>query len=723
MRRTPVVALVLSVLLMCGGGLFAYSVLTHEEIVDLLWTAEIRPLLLKRFPGMSEDQLKEAHAYAYGGAVIQDLGYYPFGSAEFSNLVHYVRSGDFVRELRLQSQDANEYAFALGALSHYAADITGHPAVNLAVAVNYPKLRAKYGKSVKYAQDKTAHLKTEFGFDMVQVAKNRYTSEQYHDFIGFKVSKSLLKRVFPVVYGVELNDVLPHSDLAIGSYRFCISRLIPEMTQVALRTHKKDMTREMPTFAKRKFLYRLSRSEYEKEWGKDYQKPGFGVRFMATGLHYFPKIGPFKAMAFKNPTPQTEELYFKSINTTVDQYRAFLEQIHADVLLVPNRDLDDGNMTKAGEYSLTDDTYAKLLAELSERKFDLTTTDLRANILTFYSDLSAPFETKKDTARWQIVLTQLDQLKSVTLVPTVAGSSPQAQAPVPPPAPALAPAPAPAPALVVSAGKHFDRVLIIVLENQNYSAAMKDPFLAQLAETGASFSNFKALIHPSYPNYLAMVAGSLFGVRSNDQITLPDDNGHRTIADFLDWKNYAEDYPSQPQPFLGDRGKYSRKHVPFLSFAKIQQESFGNVVSVSTKDPHNRFVADVEDFRSDPKKHALPRYMFYSPNADDDGHDPVLLPGRELRKASSWLNKFLKDSFPLDEKMKGTLVIVTFDESQWFEKTERIYTVFLGDMVKPGEITKTYTHYSVLRTIEDNFGLPPLNSGDSNAEPITEVWK
>ena len=416
------VVVLLLVVLMGSGVLLAYSVLTHEEIVDLLWTTEIRPLLLKRFPDLSEDQLKEAHAYAYGGAVIQDLGYYPFGRAEFSNLVHYVRSGDFVRELRLESQDANEYAFALGALSHYASDIAGHPAVNLAVGAHYPKLRAKYGNSVKYAQDKTAHLKTEFGFDMVQVAKNRYASEHYHDFIGFKVSKPLLERVFPVVYGVELKDVLPHVDLAIGSYRFCISRLIPEMTQVALRTHKKDMAGEMPTAAKRKFLYRLSRSDYEKEWGKDYQKPGFGIRFLSTLLHYFPKVGPFKAMAFNNPTPQTEELYFKSINTSVDQYRAFLEQIGADILLVPNRDLDDGNGTKAGEYSLTDDTYAKLLAELSERKFELTSTDLRANILNFYSDLSAPLETKKDAAGWQSLLTHLDQLRSVTLVPTVAAN-------------------------------------------------------------------------------------------------------------------------------------------------------------------------------------------------------------------------------------------------------------------------------------------------------------
>jgi Zinc dependent phospholipase C len=425
------VGALLLAMMMGSSTLFAYSVLTHEQIVDLLWTAEIRPLLLERFPGLSEDQLNEAHAYAYGGAVIQDLGYYPFGRVEFSNLAHYVRSGDFVRELRLQSQDANEYAFALGALSHYASDIAGHPIVNHAVAVHYPKLRAKYGESVMYAEDKTAHLKTEFGFDMVQVAKNRYASEQYHDFIGFKVSKPLLERVFPVVYGVELKDVLPNADLAIGSYRFFISRLIPEMTQVALRTHKKDMMGEIPTAAKRKFLYRLSRSDYEKEWGKDYHKPGFGIRVMSALLHYFPKIGPFKALAFNNPTPQTEEQYFKSINKSVDQYRAFLEQIRADVLLVPNRDLDDGRGTKAGDYSLTDSTYAKLLAKLSERKFELTTTDLRVNILNFYSDLSAPLETKKDTARWQSVLTQLEQLKAVTPVSTLAGSPPQAQAPAP----------------------------------------------------------------------------------------------------------------------------------------------------------------------------------------------------------------------------------------------------------------------------------------------------
>jgi hypothetical protein len=255
---------------------------------------------------------------------------------------------------------------------------------------------------------------------MVQVAKNRYASQQYHDFIGFQVSKPLLERTFPIVYGLELKDVLAHEDLAIGSYRFAVSSMIPQMTQVALRTHKKDMMKETPTFAKQKFLYRLTRSDYEKEWGKDYTKADFGTRFWSVVLHYMPKVGPFKALAFNNPTTQTEEMYFKSINTTVDQYRAYLHQVRAKSLDLANCDFDTGKVTVAAEYSLTDDSYAKLLDQLAKRKFDLTSASLRDNIMQFYSDLSAPIETKKDSVRWQTVLTSLDQLKIATSVPVIA---------------------------------------------------------------------------------------------------------------------------------------------------------------------------------------------------------------------------------------------------------------------------------------------------------------
>jgi hypothetical protein len=420
-RRLVRVAALLLILFMSQRELSAYSVLTHMEVVDLLWKDGIRPLLLNRYPDMTEDEIVEAHAYAYGGSVIQDLGYYPFGSVEFSNLVHYVRSGDFVHELILESADANEYSFALGALSHYASDIAGHPAVNRAVAMEYPKLAAKFGKSVTYAQDKTAHIKTEFGFDMVQVAKNRYASEHYHDFIGFKVSKPLLERAFPVVYGVELKDVLPRLDLTIGSYRFTVARLIPELTQVALQTHKKEMLSETPSVARTKLLYRLSRSDYEKEWGKDYQKPGFASRIFAIVLRYMPKVGPLKAMAFKSPSPETEELYFKSINTTVDQYQILLAEVGTNKLVLPNSDLDDGKATKAAEYSIADDAYSKLLIRQSDRHFEGTTPELRRILIAFFADLSLPIATKIDTARWQSVLIALDQLKQTPAVPVASG--------------------------------------------------------------------------------------------------------------------------------------------------------------------------------------------------------------------------------------------------------------------------------------------------------------
>jgi hypothetical protein len=418
-------AILLILLISCGSS-HAYSVLTHEEIIDLLWNDQLRPMILARYPGLTDDQIREAHAYAYGGAVIQDMGYYPFGNVEFSDLVHYVRSGDFVLELIKESQNADEYAFALGALSHYASDITGHPAVNQAVSLTYPKLRARFGPIVLYAQDKTAHIRTEFGFDMAQVARQRYAPQQYHDFIGFQVSKELLERVFPVVYGVQLKEVLPHEDLAIGSFRYSVSSLIPHMTQVALRTHKKEIMKEAPNFQKQKFLYRLSRADYEKQWGKDYQRAGFGVRLMSVILRVMPKVGPLKALDFNIPTAKTEDLYFTSINQTVDKYGSLLKEERARQIELADNDLDSGKPTVAGEYTLADDTYAKLLSQLADKKFDVTTVALQKNVLDFYANASASNETKKDPGKWQKVQSNLEALKTFTPNPAQP-ATPQAQ--------------------------------------------------------------------------------------------------------------------------------------------------------------------------------------------------------------------------------------------------------------------------------------------------------
>lgn len=403
----------------------AYSVLTHEEIVDLLWTSHLLPLIEQRFPGLTPDQIKEAHAYAYGGSVIQDLGYYPFGSKEFSDLVHYVRSGDFVEEMLRQSQDPKEYAFALGALAHYVSDVDGHPAVNEAVALRYPKLRAKYGKKVTYAEDKSAHLKTEFGFDTLQVAKNRYAPDQYHDFIGFEVSEPLLERTFPVVYGMDLKEVLPHEELAIGTYRWAISQLIPHMTKVALQLHRKQLAKESPNFQKRRFLYRLSRTDYERSWGKNYQRPGFGTRFLAALLRIMPKIGPFKGLGFNDPNQVTEDLYIKSINKTFDDYRRLLVQVKTAVPDLHDRDLDTGEPTRPAEYTLADDTYAKLVTQLAEKKFAQARPELRDNILAFYANSAAPVKTKKNEGKWQKLQDALNQMRSAPAA--VADAAPPAQ--------------------------------------------------------------------------------------------------------------------------------------------------------------------------------------------------------------------------------------------------------------------------------------------------------
>ena len=388
-----------------------YSVLTHEEIVDMLWDQSIKPLILQQYPNLTPEQIKEAHAYAYGGAVIQDLGYYPFGSKQFSDLVHYVRSGDFVRALLLNAQDQNEFAFALGALSHYAADTEGHPAVNRSVSIEFPKLRRKYGDFVTYAQGKSEHLRTEFGFDVVQVAKERYSSQQYHDFIGFEVAQALLERTFPQVYGLQFKDVIKHEELAIGTYRWSIAHLIPKMTQVAVQV-KEDDVHERQDRAKQVFLYHLSRADYEKAWGHKYQKPGIGTRVLAAILRFIPKVGPFRALAFKSPTTQTQDLYFHSINDTVTTYGSYLRAAAGGSDIdIPNRDFDTGRLTKPTEYSLADNTYADWLGKLSDDKFSGITPQLRSNILDFFADLNLPLATKKDAKKWQETLAELKQLK------------------------------------------------------------------------------------------------------------------------------------------------------------------------------------------------------------------------------------------------------------------------------------------------------------------------
>jgi hypothetical protein len=388
-----------------------YSVLTHEQIVDLAWEDQIQPMLLARFPNATAKDLREAHAYAYGGSLIQDMGYYPRGSKYFSDLVHYVRSGEFVAALLDESTDINQYAFALGALAHYSSDNKGHPVVNQIVAIEFPKLGAKYGTSVTYADDPKAHIRTEFGFDMVQVAKNRYTSDRYHDFIGFNVSQHLLEKAFLKTYGLQLSDVLNDEDEAIESFRRAVSVFIPKLTRAALLNRRDEMVRDTPNFSEKQFLYHLSRTNYEKDWGKGYRKPSFGIRVLAFFLRIVPKIGPASALAFKIPSTQTEDMYIKSLDRTFDDYHKLLNQARDGSVSLPDTDCDTGQPTAAAEYPLADKTYAQLLDDLSQDDFATASPELRSNILAFFSDLNAPYHTKKNRKEWARTEKELERLR------------------------------------------------------------------------------------------------------------------------------------------------------------------------------------------------------------------------------------------------------------------------------------------------------------------------
>ncbi len=395
-------------LLLCAAVLIvtpaaeAYSVLTHEAIIDSAWDPSIKPLLLKRFPQASPDDLVHAHAYAYAGAIIQDMGYYPFGSHFFSDLTHYVRSGDFVMNMIADSQDLNEYAFALGSLAHYAADTTGHPiAVNPAVAIEFPKLRAKYGRLVTYADDPAAHLKVEFGFDVWQVARGHYASQSYHDFIGFEVSKPLLERAFRDTYSLELSDQFTSLDLAVGTFRYSVSRTIPEMTKVAWDLKKDDLMKSQPGLTRRKFSYNLSRASYEKEWHNQYQKPGIFAQILAFFFRLIPKVGPFKAAAFKPPTSQTITLFEDSFNRTLDEYRGLLTQVGAGRLTLANRDFDTGAPTRPGEYKLADNAFSKLAIELAGKDPQKVDAKVAKEVLEFYKDRNLPYATKANPKDWE----------------------------------------------------------------------------------------------------------------------------------------------------------------------------------------------------------------------------------------------------------------------------------------------------------------------------------
>jgi len=369
----------------------AYSVLTHQAVIDSTWEKCLVPLLHQHYPGATPEQMDEAKSYAYGGAIIQDMGYYPLGAEFFTDLTHYARSGDFVRNLLAAAHNRNEYAFALGALSHYVADNIGHPeGTNRIMPTIYPQLRAKYGDNIAYEKAPHRHTELEFSFDVVQVAAGRYRTQQYHKFIGFRVSKPVLERAFQQTYGLELSQVLFNIDVGVASFRFAVNQLLPAAARAAWHSQREKIRQVSPRARRREYMYKTNRRQFKRELGTEYEKPGFGARLMAKVINILPKIGPLKTYAFKLPSPEGEAVFRKSYRSVLSGYAALIRQQPTDTMAtipsIPNTSLDTGQPTQPSTYGLADETYAEWLRELHQRKFEGIPAAVRQHLLSYYKN-------------------------------------------------------------------------------------------------------------------------------------------------------------------------------------------------------------------------------------------------------------------------------------------------------------------------------------------------
>jgi hypothetical protein len=431
-KKAAILAATLIFLLLEAPLLPGYSILSHEALIDAAWKRSIIPLLLSRYPNATPSQLRMARAYAYGGCVIQDMGYYPLGNHFFSNLTHYVRTGDFVEALLKDSRNINEYAFALGALSHYVADDTGHPlAINLSVPQMYPKLRKEYGNRVTYEENPRAHIMTEFSFDVVQVTGAGYLPRTYHNFIGFQVPESLLNRAFQDTYGLKLSSLFLCEHLSLSVYKLSASEIIPDLGQDLWWHERNSLYRVSPQIVTARFSYHLSRQNYQNlsagerkarrfrpwtwHWKTAAKRAQVRLvsRFVVVLIEVLPKVGALQTLRFRPPTVQVQDLFIKSFDVTVARYKSDVVKLRAHNLVLAQRNLDTGRPVVAGQYFLTDDTYARLLNDLAKRHFRGLTPQLQQNILAFYHNLNAPIATKDHPGKWRKTLRELAALRSI----------------------------------------------------------------------------------------------------------------------------------------------------------------------------------------------------------------------------------------------------------------------------------------------------------------------
>ena len=395
-------AALLSLVFLCANS-GAYSVLSHEELIDLAWNDSIRPALLARFPKATEHQLVVAHSYAYGGCAIQDMGYYPSGKRFFSDLTHYVRSGDFVQWMLQNAHTIDEYAFAMGALSHYLGDSIGHSeAINPATAFEFPKLESKYGGSVTYGQSPHGHIRTEFAFDVEELASLEFAPPAYLRAVGFRVPRKFLERAFAHTYGFDIHWILGPARPNLHSYRTAVRNFIPAFAEAEVVLHRHQFPPRPDIEAYQIFSERVSRTNYERRWKHTYEGPGFKAHLLAILVFAVPKVGSAADLAIKIPNPETQEWYFGSMNHTVDDFNNVLHKLGDEIepVSLANVDLDTGKQERVGDYALADKAYAKLLEQLTRMPQPTISSDLRRHILDFYGD----FPQTDDATKARLIL-------------------------------------------------------------------------------------------------------------------------------------------------------------------------------------------------------------------------------------------------------------------------------------------------------------------------------
>jgi hypothetical protein len=441
--------LILSLLLAACRPVFAYSLLTHEQLIDLAWKDSIVPLLLSRYPGLSPQQLDQARAYAYGGCVIQDIGYYPFGDASFSNLTHYVRSGDFVISLFRNAHSANELAFAIGALSHYVGDSIGHSqATNLAVPIEFPQLRARFGPQVNYAEGKHQHVQTEFAFDINEIAHHRFAPLRYLRHIGLQVPIKQLALAYYQTYGLTENfSATQGRRFNVNAYRFATRSFIPRIAYAVTLLHHNSEPADLDTPEAIEIRKQVAEVDLENNWRLYRRKAGIGTYTLAGLLFILPKFGSLKLVSVKGPNADTEADYMRSVNYSETTLRRLLARFtppsnsgststiqpsvnlasvsshaqnsapaiddlrsHDPLHPLPNRDLDTGRIVEPGGYPLTDSTYADLLHRITLQPDQPIPPDIKRDIEAYYANPGLPITTRNNSAAWNQVQADLATL-------------------------------------------------------------------------------------------------------------------------------------------------------------------------------------------------------------------------------------------------------------------------------------------------------------------------